>query len=170
MTLSSTIKLSVDASEEVPLALGTSAARLSKSYSLALLTGTLAGQADRVFHGTRTLAASATEDLDLAGVLTGALGTGVSFARVKALIIGASAANANDVIVGGATTNGFVTPFGAATHTVRVRPGGFFALSVGATDLTAYAVTANTGDLLRVGNGGAGTAVTYDVIIIGASS
>ncbi|WP_329423994.1 hypothetical protein [Streptomyces sp. NBC_01268] len=142
---------------------------LSWNRGLHLDTGTGIGKADLRFHDTRTLAASATEDLDLAGVLTDVFGQAITFARVKLLIVAAAAGNANNVIVGGAATNTWVGPFGAATHTLAVRPGE--AKVICATgDATAYPVTAGTGDLLKVANSGAGTSVTYDIIIVGASA
>lgn len=130
--------------------------------------GHWATQADRLFTDNRTLSASASEDLDLAGVLTDAFGATLTFARIKGLVIKAATANTNNVIVGNAASNGFITWCGGATNTVTVRPGGVFALW--APDATAYAVTAGTGDLLHIANSGAGTSVTYDVILIGASA
>lgn len=170
MALDSKVSLSVVASLTKSLDLAKAAVPLSKSYAALLTNGTATGQADKVFHDQRTLAASANEDLDLAGVLEDALGDTVTFARIKGLIVSAAAGNTNNVIVGGAATNGFVSWVGGATHTVTVRPGGTLALFAGAADATGYAVTAATADLLRIANSGAGTSVTYDVIILGASA
>lgn len=143
-------------------------ANLQTARAWPLAPGTGANQADRVFADRRTLAASATENLDLAASLTDALGATITFAKVRALLVAAAAANANTVVVGGAASNAMSTMFGDATDTVVVRPGG--AMLLVAPDATGYAVTAATGDLLKVGNGGAGTAVTYDVVIIGTSA
>ncbi|WP_018658460.1 hypothetical protein [Actinomadura flavalba] len=140
--------------------------QIARSWPLA--PGTGARQADRVFSDRRTLAASASENLDLAGVLTDAFGAVLTFARVRALMIAASASNTNAVVVGGAASNAWATPFGDASDKVNVRPGG--ALLLVAPDATAYAVTASTGDVLQVANGGSGTGVTYDVVILGASA
>jgi len=170
MALTTKLVAAVNARQTTALDLATASADVAKRYSVELATGTGAGQADLIFHDQRTLAASANEDLDLAGVLTGALGGTLTFARVKAVLIAAAAANTNDVVLGGAASNTFVGMFGAATHTVRVRPGGMLLIAAGQGDPTGYAVTAATGDLLRVANGGAGTSVTYDVIVIGASA
>lgn len=170
MPLTSKMTLSVSGAQTAALDLGNVSATMAKSYAVSLTTGTAAGQADKIFHDTRTLAASANEDLDLAGTLTDALGATVTFARIKGLIIAAAAGNTNNVVVGNATSNGFVTWVGGATHTVTVRPGAVLALIAGSADATGYAVTAGTGDLLRVANSGAGTGVTYDVIVIGASA
>lgn len=51
---------------------------------------------------------------------------------------------------------------------MTVRPGGLLVLA--APDVAAYAVTAATGDLLHVANSAGGSAVTYDVVVIGASA
>ncbi len=168
MPLDTTVKVSVDAIHTALLDLATATAPLGFTRAVALATGTGANQADRIFHDTRTLTASANEDLDLAGVLVDAFGATLTFARVKALVIAADAANTNNVIVGNAATNPFLTWVGAATHTVTVRPGGMLALAC--SDATAYAVTAGTGDLLRIANSGAGTSVTYSIVLVGASA
>jgi hypothetical protein len=136
--------------------------------AVSLATGTGANQADKVFSDQRTLGASATEDLDLAGGLTDALGDTITLARVKAILIYAAAANTNNVQVGGAAANQFVNWVADATDKINVRPGGLLLLV--APDATAYAVTAATGDLLRIGNSAGGTSVTYDIIIVGASA
>lgn len=125
-------------------------------------------QASKVFADRRTLAASASEELDLAGSLVDALGATITFTKIRALLIEASSANANTVVVGGAAANAVATLFGDATDTLVVRPGGV-ALLV-APDTAGYAVTPATGDLLKVANGGAGTAVTYDITVLGASA
>lgn len=170
MPLDSSLLVAVSARLSATQDLGEAVATMTKSYSAKLASGVSAGQADKVFHDTRTLAASATEDIDLAGVLTDPLGAALTFAKIKGLIIAAAAANANNVIVGGAAANGFVTPFGGATHTITVRPGGIFALMAGSADATGYAVTAATADLLKIANSGAGTSVTYDIIVIGTGA
>lgn len=127
--------------------------------------GTGADQAKNVFTDTRTLTASATENLDLAGVLTDAFGAVITFTKIKALIIKADAANTNNVVIGNHATAAFFPMFGAATHTTNVKPGGMVAFV--APDATGLAVTATTADLLMVTNSGAGTSVIYTIIIIG---
>ena len=127
--------------------------------------GAGAGQANIVFADTRTIAASANDDLDLAGSLPGALGGTIGFALVRAIIIRAAAGNTNNVVVGGAPSNGFVGPFGAAAHTVAIRPGDELLIT---NRGPGWTVTPGTGDLLRVANGGAGSTVSYDIILIGS--
>ena len=168
MPLTSKVTVEVAATHVSLLDLANATVPLSVARAIALADGTGLGQADRIFHDRRTLAASANEDLDLAGVLTDAFGAVITFARIKALLIAADPGNTNNVIVGNAAANGFVSWVGAATHTVTVRPGGLLLLA--ASDVTGYTVTAATADLLRVANSGAGTSVTYDVVLIGASA
>lgn len=168
MSLNTKLVVAVLAGLVNPLDLAAPRADLNLTKTLQLASGTGAGQADRIFHDTRTLSASGSEDLDLAGGLTDALGQAATFARVKLLMIAAAPGNANNVIVGGASSNGWITAFGGAAHTVTVRPGGLFVLA--APDATAYAVTAATGDLLKVANSAGGTSVSYDLVVVGASA
>lgn len=143
--------------------------KLAWRRGLHLESGTGAGKADIRFTDTRTLVASATEDLDLAGVLTDSFGATLTFARIKGLVIAASAANTNNVIVGGAAANAWASLLGAA-GTLTLRPGASVALLTGAADATGYAVTPGTADLLKIANSGAGTSVSYDLVVIGASA
>lgn len=169
MTLTSSIRLAVAASLRNDLDLGSALASTRLDRSINLATGTGAGQADRIFADTRTLAASGTEDLDLAGALADGLGGVAAFARVKALVVVAAAANTNNVLVSRPASNGFAGLFAAAGDQINLRPGAFLAVAAGDEDVTGYAVTAGTGDLITVTNSGAGTSVSYDVVVIGAS-
>lgn len=167
MTLVSDLTVKAVCTLSRTLDLGTVSAPLSLLERIRLASGTGADQADLLFHDTRTLAASATEDLDLAGSLTDALGTSLTFARIKGLIVAAAAGNTNNVNVTRPASNG-VPLFLAASDGIPVRPGGVFAWF--APDATAVAVTGGTGDLLTFTNSAGSTSVTYDVVIIGASA
>ena len=123
------------------------------------------GKADLMYTATRTLAASATEDLDLAGVLTDAFGATFTATEVMAIVVEAATGNTNNVVIGGAASNAFLGPFGEAAHTLAIKPGQYIAL----TDVQGWAVTAGTGDLLKVANSSSGTAVTYTITVIGRS-
>lgn len=169
MTLDSKLGLSVSAKLVTPQDLGSATGTVSKAFEAVLASGVGAGQADKVFADTRTLAASASEDLDLAGVLLDPLGAALTFVKVKGLLIKAAEANTNDVVVGNSATNTWATLLNS-TGTVKVRPGAVLAVFAGKADATAYGVTGATGDLLKVANGGAGTAVSYDIVVIGTSA
>lgn len=166
MPLNTKLLVDLDADYTSPLDLSTTINSLGFTRQFSLATGTGAGQADRIWHDERTLTASSVEDLDLAGSLVDAFGVTLTFARVKGLMVYANPANTNNVVIGN-VTNGIVGWFGAATHSIAVRPGGLF--TIFASDATAYVVTPTTADLLHVANSGAGTGVTYDVVIIGSS-
>lgn len=169
MGMSSALSMAATVTQTKALDLTTTTDPLQFRRAVSLTDGTAGGQANKVFHDRRTLAASATEDLDLAGVLLDAYGAAITFARVKGIFISAATANTNNVIVGNATSNGWATLL-SATGTVTLRPGAGFCAIAGAADGIGYAVTAGTGDLLKVANSGAGTSVEYDIVIIGASA
>jgi hypothetical protein len=167
MALTTSIVAQVSAVHTNPVDLGTGTLPLSVQRMINLTSGTGANAADRLFSDTRTLAASGTEDLDLAGVLVDVFGTVLTFARIKMILVSAAAANTNNVNVSRTTSNG-VPLFLAATDGIPVRPGGLFLWA--APDATAVPVTAGTGDLLTVANSAGTTGVTYDIVIIGASA
>lgn len=167
MPLTGKVLVEVDTTLTTTLDVGVAAHDVNYTASFVLTDGTGANQANNMFTDIRTLAASANESLDMAGVLTNAFGATLSFTKIKALVIKADATNTNDVLVGGAASNQFGTLFGDVTDVVKVKPGGFVAF--GAPDANGYAVTAATGDLLKIANSGSGTAVTYTIIVVGVA-
>lgn len=169
MPLTTTIGLSVSADLSKVLDLAEARVPLKKLYQAVLASGVIAGAADLVFHDTRTIAPSSNDDLDLAGVLLDPLGTALTFVKVKALLVAAAAANSNNVVIGAAAANPWTALLGA-THTLQVRPGATQCVFAGQADAAGYAVVAGTGDILRIANGGAGTSVNYDIIIVGTSA
>lgn len=133
---------------------------------LTLATGTANGQADKVFAGTRTVAASGTDALDLAGSLVDPFGATLTIVKLKAVLVRAAAANANNVRVNRPASNG-VPLFLAASDGIDIPPGGLFLWAAPNTGVT---VTPGTGDLLNIDNSGSGASVTYDVVLIGTSA
>ncbi len=151
------------------LGVGTAASiDIGTLVDFSLADGTAVGQADRIFSDTRTVNASTNDDLDLAGVLTDSFGATVTFVKVKGLFIRSAAANTQNFSVGNAAANQWATLLNA-TGTVTMRPGAVLLVAAGVADATAYGVTAGTGDLFRVANG-AGTSISYDIIIVGTSA
>lgn len=166
MPLTTTVNFSVAGTQSEALDLGTRSLPFSLSSNFTLASGTAVGQADRVFTDTRTLGASATEDLDLAGVLTDAFGTVITFAKVKGIWIKAAAANTNNVNVSrpaGATGWPF---FLAISDGFTIPPGFMFGFAGTGAGIT---VTPTSGDLITITNSAGGTGVTYDVVIVGTS-
>lgn len=134
---------------------------------LDLAHGTGEGQADMMWSDERTIAASSSETLDLAGVLSSVFGSTLTFAKVKAVLIVAAAGNTNNVVVGANGSAEFQGWFGDVSDTVAVRPGGMFLI---AAPKTGWTVTASTGDILKIANSGSGTGVTYRIVVIGTSA
>lgn len=156
------ISVNINATQTGTADLGNPSVKVAISELLQFTPGNNAlGTADVMFKDTRTLAASATENLDLAGVLVDAFGAVATSAEIVAIYIKAAVGNTNSVIIGN-VVNGFVGPLGA-TGTYTVLPGDFFL----ATSKAGWAVTAATADLLKIANSAGGTSVTYDVIILG---
>lgn len=167
-TLKTSINFELAAKFVAALDLQTASAPGGIRRGFSLTDGAGLNAANRMWTDRRTLTASSSESLDLAGSLTDAFGTAITFARVKALVVAASDGNVNNVLVGGAASAQFVNWVSDATDVVVVRPGGLFVLV--APDATGYAVTATTADLLKVANSSSGTSVTYDIAIIGAAT
>lgn len=167
-TLSTSVVFAVSGSHVSDLDLGSDPSYAFKGGTTITLTdGTGASQADMVFADQRTLSASSTEDLDVSGgTLTDAFGQTFTIAELKVLMVCAASGNTNNVVLGGDANS--VPFFADATDVVNIKPGGCFQLA----DPSAggYTVTAATGDIIQVANSGAGTDVTYDIVIVGSSS
>lgn len=129
--------------------------------------GTGADQANQFFYDTRTVAPSASEDLDVNGTaLTNVFGGAVALTKLRGLLVRAAPANTNNVVIGNAASNGLASMFGAATHTLILPPGATLLLINPGN--AGYAVTAGTGDLLRVANAAAGSPVDYTIALWGS--
>ena len=160
-------RLMVELTAELSGALDLASLRSQLPYKvqLDLANGSGAGQANKIFHDKRALAASATEDLDLSGTLTDPFGATLTFTKVRVLMIKAAAANVNNVLVGGASATQVSSLFADVADVLVVRPGGMFLVT--APDATGYAISATT-DLLKIANSGSGTGVTYDIAVLGS--
>ena len=144
--------------------LGAPKLRAAVDKVLSLIEGTDAtNKANILFADTRTVALSANENIDLSGALSDAFGASIVAAEIVAIYISAAAANANNVQVTRPASNGFIGPFLAASDGVAIKPGEWQLF----VSQSGWAVTAATGDLLNIANSGAGTSVTYDIIVVG---
>lgn len=139
--------------------------RMRKVIDLA--SGTGANQADLLWVDERTVAASSSEDLDLAGVLTDAFGATITAAEVVAIFIFADADNTNNVVVGDATSP--VPLFGGTNPTFSVKPGGFFCVG-GPNAAGLLTVGAGSTDDLKIANSSSGTGVTYQIAVLARSA
>lgn len=137
--------------------------------------GTGAGKANQLYRGERTINASSSETLDISGSLTNEVGDTFTIARVKLLYIIAAPSdrtatqNTNDVVVGAAAGTQWAALLGTA-GTLTLKPGAHSLHVAGQADATAWVATGGSTDSLKVANSGAGTAVTYQIYIVGVSA
>lgn len=141
---------------------------LNLTWAAPLTTGVAANNADKLYTASITLGPSAGQDIDLAGVLFDPFGVALTMVKLKGVAIRAAVANTNSVNVSRPAANG-VPWFLAASDAIAVGPGGLF-LFVNPGLAGIATVTPATGDLLRVDNSGAGTSVTFDIVVIGTSA
>ncbi|HEX4816703.1 MAG TPA: hypothetical protein VFV66_28510 [Nonomuraea sp.] len=163
--LSSSFKLDAEITSSLDLTTPTSA--LSVARQLRLAQGTGAGQADMIWSDKVTIAASGTQAIDLAGSLTGPLGGTLTFVKLKMIVVAAVPGNTNNVNVVSDATNGPLL-FLAKGDGIPVKPGGLFVWFD--PSAAGVPITAGTGDLINLVNSAAGTPVTADVVIVGASA
>jgi hypothetical protein len=134
--------------------------------------GTGAGQADILFIDERTVASATNDDLDLAGVLTSAFGATITAAELVAVFVinarrGGGTPNTTNLTIG-AGSNPVVGFLPSGDTIGPIRPGGF--VMIGCADAAGIgAVTASTGDILRIANS-SGAAAVYQIAILARSA
>ncbi len=163
--LTAKITTSIVARQTSTLDLTAPEADVTKSYVEDYSDGTVADQAQLIFTDSRTVAGSGTDNLDLAGVLSGALGATLTFAGVKEIIVKNKSA-ANQLRIGKKIANGFAGPFDQTAGALGVIVEANGILHLRNASAAGWAVTHETADQLSVENLGA-TATDYDIIIIG---
>tara|TARA_R110000787_G_scaffold104030_2_gene210738 strand:+ start:4777 stop:5286 length:510 start_codon:yes stop_codon:yes gene_type:complete len=146
-------------------ALTTPSDPVNQKYTIPFSNGTAANQGNMLWHDQRTIAASGTENLDMAGSLVSEFGTTITFTVLKGIVVYAATANTNNVDISRPSSNGLVLFAAASDKLAGIRPGGLFAwIDPSAAGLT---VTAGSGDLLTFTNSAGSTGVTYDVWLFG---
>lgn len=127
--------------------------------------GSAANQATKVFQDRRSIAASATDTLDLnGGGLLDDLGQAFAITKLKAIGVKSLSTNTVDIALNRPAANG-VPLFSAAGDQIVLKPNTVHLWSTG--DANGIAVTAATADLIAVVNLGA-TVVNYEIVIVGA--
>lgn len=162
MALTTSLSVMVNAAHTKVADLRTLSDPIVMSLTAALADGSGADKASKVFCDERTLTTGATEDLDLAGVLTDGFGATITFTKIRLIFIKADAANTTTLTVGNGA-NPFVF-LGAGAHTVTLDAKDAFVLYK--PGVNGIAVTAGTGDVLKLANA-AGASATYQVILVG---
>ena len=143
-----------------------------------LAFGTGAGEMDLMWSDRRILAASAADNLDLAGGLTSGLSAAMTFSKVKVLAIqnrsdeadidtGHAVATDADLRIGAAAANQFLAGFQAAAHAWDVEAGDLF---VGTYFGTGWAVANGATDILKITNNDGADQLLYDIVIGGLPS
>lgn len=145
--------------------LGTPTVPITLEHQLLFASGTGASQADKIFADSRSLNASAAEDLDLAGSLLDPLGAAFTPAKIKGLIIKAGADNPGALTLGGDAAS--VPLFGAVNDVMAIPAGATACLIFPGAGI---AVTATTGDIIQMAAAATAGTYTYDIIILGTSA
>lgn len=137
-------------------------------FAQAFSDGTTANKVDRAYVAERTVATGANDDIDLAGVLTDALGATITAVEIVAILVINKAKdgtpNTTNLTIGGSTSG--VPGYTAAGEVVK--PGGIYLMmNPDATGIAA--VTPGTGDILRITNS-AGASNKYTIAVLGRSA
>lgn len=170
MTLDTTLQLRLTGKLSASLDVGSRLATVLADWGMTLADGAGASAANLIYQDTGTIIASGTNTLDLAGgSLLDPANTALTFARIKGLFVRARSTNnaANNVVVTRPAANG-VPLFAAAGDALALRPGEIFAWM--SPSATGVAVTAGSADLIDLVNSAGTNSVTYDVVILGAST
>lgn len=127
-------------------------------------SGTTSGKQDLLWEDTGSLVAT-TVDIDLAGVLTDVFGAATSFVEITGLIIKNNTTTTAHTLTIGGGSNPWITWLGATGDKVVIGPSGHISLG---NPVDGYAVTAGTGDILRLDSGA--NTISYTIQILGRSS
>ncbi len=144
--------------------------------SQSLANGSGANQINQHYAAQITLAAATNQNIDLYGALTNAFGETINFTAIKVLHVenigaddgssGYTVQAGEDLLVGGASAvgNAWGTLFNNNPDSkLTVVSGGMLTLTA---PLAGFAVTAGTGDILRIRNNGTKT-IKFNVVIEG---
>ena len=141
-------------------------ASIVKDWSFEFASGTGTGQFDVSFMDSRTLAASANDDIDLRGGSVDPFGKTLAMAEMRAIAI--KNTGAASIAVGGTVTNQITGLFGDASDRIVVPSGAQLVLGPYPDGLIAIA--AGTADLLRITNLSGSVAAAYDIVVLGTSA
>lgn len=141
----------------------------SLAKTVRLLTGSGVDQANLLAMPVQyTIAASGTQNVDLAGALEDFANQVCTFTAIKVLHVAMATNNTASSILVGNGTNPFINWITPSTGAIRVRKGGFFDLVT--PDVTGYPVTAATGDILKITNEDTVNTAIVNVIIGGVGT
>jgi len=166
-----TMKIRAQATKDVDMDADPLSTLAHKAGPYSWADGTGASQANQVYFDAHAIAGSATKDYDLAGSLTDVFGDTITFTSIKAILIENTDADCILHVGGGddgSGSNAFDTWITSdaddGSEKVILQPGGAILLVNPAAN--GYAVTAGTGDILRITEA-SGNAGTFEITIIG---
>lgn len=169
-TLATTLIASIEWLRKETLDLSTVYDRAKLELNEELADGTAADQADILWHDQRTLGTGANDDLDLTALTQTVFGSTVTinFAKVSAiLIVNTDTIAGRKLQIDSSVANAFTGWCNASiTSKAEIGPDSALFLS---SKKDAWAVTAGTGDILRINNPSAGS-IVYNIAIVGRSA
>lgn len=136
--------------------------------------GTAVDQCDVTWHDLRTVAAGATDSLDLTNLPQQAQGGATiykNFARVKVIQIDyQNGVSGDKLVLDGSATNAYLGPFnGVATAQIAIGPGNPDGQFVTSNLRDGFGLTTATNKILSIKNPGA-NAITYAIGLAGTSA
>ena len=132
-----------------------------QALTMALSSGTGSNAIDKWWSDSRTLTAT-SEELDLVGGLTDALGGTLSGVEMRVLIVKNTSATDSLILGAAASNQAYAGLFGASGHTISVPAGGIL-LWYAPIDGRGATLAAGTADKLKIDAGSA--TITYSIWI-----
>lgn len=164
-TLTTSVNLRLNSTLSGTVGLATATVPLDQSYSKTFANGVAASQADKIYSTQLSIASAGTSSSDLQGSLLDALGAAFTPAKVRCIYIESASTNTTNLTLFGDANS--VPILNTAATTSTLLPGGLF--MVCQPPLAGIAVTAGTGDIVKIVNAAGATALV-NLIIIGTSS
>jgi hypothetical protein len=122
--------------------------------------------ADLLFTNGYSIATSSSQTIDLSGSLLDALGTTNVFAKVYAVFVkNLATLTGRNIQIGGDSAH--VPIFGATNDLITIGPKGVL---LAANCLDGWAVTATTGDILKIANSAGGQTIPVAVAVLGKAA
>jgi hypothetical protein len=165
-TLESRLQVNINSVLTNTSGLTTASAPLQRVWTMALPTGVGASQSDKLYTlSNEPILTGATLSIDVKAALTDAFGAAFTPAKLRVVYIYASTANTTDLTLFGDANS--VPILDTAATTTVLKAGGLFLKAQPAA--AGIAVTAGTGDIIKIVNA-AGATAYVDVVLIGTSS
>lgn len=164
-TLTTRVSVNIGGSLVGTAGITTPTAAVSAIKTIDLANGLGAGQADKVYAVSTTIASAGTLSIDVQGSLTDAFGAAFTPAKLKVVYVYWSSGNTTNATLFGDAAS--VPILNTAATTSTLLPGGLFLMVQPPS--AGIAVTATTADIIKIVNS-AGATASVDVVLVGTSS